>query len=69
MAIGMFFSTVPDLITLIYWKIRNPLLEKIYRFHAWCHKFPAGSIDRIWSLKNSINDIIFSIVAIVLLFL
>ncbi|EKD46758.1 MAG: hypothetical protein ACD_67C00076G0002 [uncultured bacterium] len=69
MGIGMFFSTIPDLITLFYWKFRTPFFEKIYRFHAWCHKFPREALERKWNLRNSVNDIAFSIIAIIFLFL
>src|SRR5664280_1634263 len=37
MTVGIFFSILPDFITLLYWKFRSPFLEKIYKFHALCH--------------------------------
>jgi hypothetical protein len=69
MGIGMFFSTLPDLITLFYWKFKTPFLGKIYRFHAWCHKFPREALERKWTWRNSVNDFIFSLLAIILLVL
>lgn len=69
MAIGMFFSMLPDLTTVLYWEFRWPVLEKIHRFHTWCHKYPPFSKERQWTLRNARNDIIFSIIAILILFL
>lgn len=67
MFVGMFFSTIPDAITVLYWKFRTPFLQKIYRFHAWCHRFPRLSKEREWNFRNARNDIIFSVLAILLL--
>ena len=69
MAIGMFFSMLPDLTTLLYWEFRWPFLKKIHDFHAWCHRYPPFSKEREWNLRNSRNDIIFSVIAIILIIL
>ncbi|MFZ2188597.1 MAG: hypothetical protein WAV73_03505 [Candidatus Moraniibacteriota bacterium] len=71
--LGAFFSTFPDLLTLLFYcKIRLPFLVKIKKFHALCHrydKFPKYSPERLWTFRNSLNDIIISLLAIILLFL
>ena len=65
--IGAFFSMLPDLLTVFYWEFHWPVLEKIHRFHAWCHRYPPFSKERQWNLRNSRNDIIFSVIAIIIL--
>lgn len=67
--VGIFFSTLPDIITFLYWKFRWKFLEKYYAFHSWCHKYPRFSKEREWNWRNSFNDIIISLLAISLLFL
>lgn len=65
--LGSFFSMFPDLLTFLYWKVNVKFLKKIFDFHAWMHKFPPFSPERNWTIKNSINDILISIIAIALL--
>jgi hypothetical protein len=68
--IGTFFSMFPDLLTLLYWKLHLSFLEKIFHFHEWVHPYPKGDKRYAWNLRNNLNDIIFSIIAIsILLFL
>ncbi|HAR99563.1 MAG: hypothetical protein US57_C0005G0048 [Candidatus Moranbacteria bacterium GW2011_GWC2_37_73] len=67
--IGAIISMFPDLLTVLYWKLNFKFLEKIYKFHQWVHKFPHDSKERQWTFRNARNDIIFSILAIFLLFL
>ncbi|MFA6973801.1 MAG: hypothetical protein WC238_03645 [Parcubacteria group bacterium] len=66
--VGSLASMFPDMLTLIYWKFKIPLLGKIYRFHAWVHQFPRHAPERAWTLRNAANDIIFSLIAIIILF-
>lgn len=65
--LGAFFSMFPDLLTFLYWKVNIKFLEKIFKFHAWMHKFPPFSPERKWNLKNSVNDLAIIIISIVLL--
>lgn len=70
--LGVFFSLLPDSFTLIFWKFKFKILAKIKKFHAWCHnykKFPKHSPERAWTLRNAANDIIFSSIAIIILFI
>jgi len=67
--IGIFFSTLPDFFTLLYWKFHLTFLKKVFDFHTWCHKFPPFAKEREWNLRNAQNDIIFSIIALLLLLL
>ncbi|EKE25245.1 MAG: hypothetical protein ACD_5C00239G0004 [uncultured bacterium] len=65
---GAFISMFPDLLTVLYWKLNFKFLEKIYQFHQLVHKrFPDGSLERAWTLRNATNDILFSLIAILLL--
>lgn len=71
--IGSFFSILPDFITLMHWTFRNnKILAKIKTFHSWAHRysrFPKYSKERQWTIGNARNDILFSILTIILLFL
>ena len=70
MLTGAFISMFPDLLTVLYWKFNFKFLRKIYQFHQFVHRrFADGSPEREWNLRNAINDVIFSIIAITLLFL
>ncbi|HBI34343.1 MAG TPA: hypothetical protein DEA43_01675 [Candidatus Moranbacteria bacterium] len=64
---GALISMFPDLLTVLYWKLNFKFLEKIYKFHQRVHKFPDDSKERLWTLRNAANDIIFSVIAIILL--
>lgn len=67
--LGVFFSIIPDFITFIYWKYRFSFLEKYYAFHSkFLHSYPRGAKERIWSLRNAANDILISLLAIIILF-
>jgi len=65
--LGTFFSMFPDFLTFLYWKMNFKFLKKLFDFHAWVHKFPPLSPERNWTLRNSINDIFISIIAIIFL--
>jgi len=67
--LGSFASMFPDLLTLIYWKFKFPILGKIYQLHAWAHKYPRNAPERQWTLRNVTNDIIFSLIAIIIIFI
>ncbi len=65
--IGTFFSLLPDLTTVLYWKFHANFLKKIYAFHEWVHPYPKGDKRYNWNLRNNLNDIIFSLIAISIL--
>ena len=67
MLLGAFFSMFPDFLTLLYWKGGLKFLKKPFDFHAWVHPYPPFAPEREWNLKNALNDIIISILAIILL--
>lgn len=70
MLTGAFISMFPDLLTVLYWKLNFKFLKKTYALHQFVHcRFADGSPERAWTLRNAINDIVFSIVAITFLFL
>jgi hypothetical protein len=70
--LGMFFSMLPDGLTLLYWEYPNiKILKKIKDFHAWAHhyvRFPKYSPERQWTLRNARNDILISLACIAILF-
>lgn len=66
--IAVFFSLFPDALTLLYWEAKMKFLKKIYQFHVFVHRYPPFSHQRDWNLRNSINDILFSLAALVILF-
>jgi hypothetical protein len=67
---GAFISMFPDLLTVLYWKLNFKFLKKIYQFHQFAHsRFADGSPERLWTLRNATNDILFSIIAITFLFI
>ncbi len=67
--VGSFFSMFPDLLTLLYWRLNFSFLEKIFHFHEWVHPYPKGDQRYAWNLRNNLNDIIFSLIAIIILLL
>lgn len=70
--IGAFFSLLPDATTLINYLSKGKFFKRIKKFHAWAHRysrFPKYSPERKWTFRNAINDIIISIIAIIILFL
>jgi hypothetical protein len=70
MITGALVSMFPDLLTVLYWKLNFKFLEKIYKFHQFVHRrFSDGSPEREWNLRNARNDIFFSIIATIILFL
>jgi hypothetical protein len=65
--IGSFFSIFPDLLTFLYWKFKIKFLKRIYLFHSWIHRNPPYSEGKEWNLRNARNDIVISLVSIILL--
>lgn len=65
---GAFISMFPDLLTVLYWKLNFKFLGKIYHFHQFVHRrFPDGSPERAWALRNAVNDILISAAAVIIL--
>lgn len=67
--LGAFVSVLPDSLTLLYWQLGLKFLKKPFEFHTWIHAYPQGSPERAWTLRNAANDIIFSLIAIIILFI
>ncbi len=64
--LGVLFSTLPDFITALYWKFRWNFLKKYYDFHSWVHRYPRYAPEREWTLRNARNDILISLLAIII---
>ncbi|HEX7586122.1 MAG TPA: hypothetical protein VF390_00580 [Patescibacteria group bacterium] len=66
--IGSFFSMFPDLLTFLYWKTNLKILKTLYDFHKRVHKYFHPEEIK-FSLKNALNDILVSLLAILFIFL
>ncbi|PJA86922.1 MAG: hypothetical protein CO141_02165 [Candidatus Moranbacteria bacterium CG_4_9_14_3_um_filter_42_9] len=66
--IGSFSSLFPDFLTLLFWIYPAGFLKKLHSFHEWVHRY-FFSEELKWSLKNALNDILVSLLAIIFLFL
>lgn len=67
--LGVFVSVFPDLLTFLYWQVGMKFLKKPFKFHTWLHQYPRGALERAWNLRNASNDIITSLIAIIILFI
>ena len=67
---GAFSSMFPDFLTFLNSLFRGKikLLKKIYKFHQWTHSFHPAPSQREWKLRNILNDILISGIAIIILF-
>ncbi|MDD3486976.1 MAG: hypothetical protein PHF35_01185 [Candidatus Moranbacteria bacterium] len=68
-AIGIFFSLLPDGLTLLYWKMGMKFLGPIYRFHQKLHliHYPDFAPEREFRLKNNLGDVFVSFLSIFIL--
>lgn len=63
--LGILFCMLPDFLTLMHYRFpTSKILHKIYRFHQRVHPYPHPSEQTQWNLRNAINDILFSLIAI-----
>ncbi len=69
MLAGVFFSIFPDIMSFLYCNLNFKFLKWQRDFHKKIHPHPMSSPGARWNLKNSINDIIFAALAIILLFI
>ena len=67
--LGAFVSIFPDSLTFLYWQLHIKFFKKPFEFHAWIHKYPPFFPERAWNLRNAANDIIISLIAIIILFI
>jgi hypothetical protein len=67
-ALGIFFSLLPDGLTVLFWKFKLSWLAPVYRFHDFVHRSTHFSQERAWTLRNARNDIFISALAIIILF-
>ncbi|MDH4330522.1 MAG: hypothetical protein OEV93_03145 [Candidatus Moranbacteria bacterium] len=68
-ALAVFFSLLPDLLTLLYWKFGVKKLKFLFDFHSNIHSHSQQSPERSWTLRNSVNDIVFCTTSIIFLLL
>jgi hypothetical protein len=68
-AIGIFFSLLPDGTTLLYWKMGMKFLRPIFDLHQKLHHFNHADFapERDFRLKNNLGDIVVSLLSILLL--
>jgi hypothetical protein len=67
--LGTFLSMLPDLLTLLHWKMHFTFLKGIFKFHERVHPFPKGDKRYDWNFRNARNDILLAILSILLLIL
>lgn len=67
--LGIFFSMLPDLFTILYWKLNIKPFKFIFNFHAKIHKYPQNAPERKWTFRNARNDILILIITTILLLL
>jgi hypothetical protein len=66
--LGSFFGALPDLFIVLYQKFNFRLVKIFVDLGTWVHPYAPGSPETLWTLRNAVNDIIFSLIAIFLLF-
>jgi hypothetical protein len=68
-AIGIFFSLLPDGTTFLYWKMGMKFLKPVYDFHQKLHliHYPDFAPERRFKLKNNLFDILISLVSLITL--
>lgn len=66
--LGSFFGALPDLFIVLYQKYNFRLVKIFVDLGIWVHPYTPGAPETLWSLRNAVNDIIFSLIAIFLLF-
>ena len=66
--IGISASLFPDLLSFMYLKLNSKSLKKIFDFHIWIHRLFVIPKEKQWKLINARNDIIFSVLFIIILF-
>jgi hypothetical protein len=66
-AIGVFFSLLPDGTTFLYWKIGMKFLKPLKNFHEKLHYYPDFSPKRQFRLKNNLLDIAISLAFLTIL--
>jgi hypothetical protein len=66
-AIGIFFSLLPDGTTFLYWKMGIRFLKPIKMFHEKLHFYPEFSPESEFRVKNNLFDILISLAAVVML--
>lgn len=66
-AIGIFFSLLPDATTFLYLWMRMEFFQSLKKFHEGLHRYQNGAPEREFHLKNNLWDIIISLASLFLL--
>ena len=64
-AIGIFFSLLPDGTTFLYWKMGVKFLKPIKKFHEKLHYYPEFSPGSKFLLRNNFWDIFISLISLI----
>ena len=71
--LGTLISQLSDLLTLFHRYLpKNKLLGIFRDIHGWAHRYdrnPKYSPERQWTLRNTVNDMLVFVLALVILFL
>lgn len=66
--LGSFFAALPDLFIVLYQKLNFRLVKIFVDLGSWVHPYPPGSPETLWTLRNAVYGILFSLIAIFFLF-
>ncbi|MDP1846097.1 MAG: hypothetical protein Q8L09_05185 [Candidatus Moranbacteria bacterium] len=66
-AIGIFFSLLPDGTTFLHIWMKMKFLKPVKDFHESLHRHENGSPERQFRLKNNLWDILFSLIFFILI--
>jgi hypothetical protein len=66
-AIGIFFSLLPDGTTFLYLFMKMKFIKPLKTFHENLHYYKNGAPEREFRLKNNLGDIFISLVSLIIL--
>jgi hypothetical protein len=66
--LGSFFGALPDLFIVLYQKFNFRLVKVFVDLGMWVHRYAPGSPETLWTFRNAVNDILFSLIATIVLF-
>lgn len=66
-SLAIFFSLLPDFLTLLYWKLGFKKLKFLHTFHTNIHQHPQQSPQRQWNFRNSIIELIILVISVTII--
>ncbi len=66
--LGVLFCLLPDFLTFLHYEFPSfKFLKKVYHFHERVHPYRSPCEQTRWCLRNALNDIFFSLIALIFL--